>query len=145
MSDSGVALTADDSDDPFDAFDRSTGAGTVRDPYPEWARLRSETPVVQQDPRDIFGFADDVELPDLPPTFQVVSLDGVLQVLRDQVAFSSKGYEMSIGVVMGHTILEMDEPEHHAYRSLVQQAFTRKAMELWESEHVVPIVNRHID
>jgi cytochrome P450 len=141
-----VALTAEDSDDPFEAFDRSTGAGTVRDPYPEWARLRSETPVVQQDPRDIFGLADDVELPDdLPPTFQVVSLDGVLQVLRDQVVFSSKGYEMSMGVVMGHTILEMDEPEHHAYRSLVQQAFTRKAMERWEAELVGPIVHRHID
>src|SRR6266851_8306603 len=112
MSDSGVALTAEDSDDPFEAFDGSTGAGTVRDPYPEWARLRSKTPVLQQDPREIFGLADDVELPDdLPPTFQVVSLDGVLQVLRDQVAFSSKGYEMSMGVVMGHTILEMDEPE----------------------------------
>jgi cytochrome P450 len=48
-------------------------------------------------------------------------------------------------VVMGHTILEMDEPEHHAYRGLVQQAFTRKAMERWEVELVAPIVHRDID
>ena len=62
MSDSGVALTAEDSDDPFEAFDRSTGAGTVRDPYPEWARLRSETLVVQQDPRTVFGLEEDVAI-----------------------------------------------------------------------------------
>ena len=44
------------------------------------------------------------------------------------------GYAMSMGVVMGHTILEMDEPEHHRYRALIQQAFTRKAMERWETD-----------
>jgi cytochrome P450 len=146
MSDSGVTLTAEDSYDPFEAFDRSTGAGTVRDPYPEWARLRSRTPVLQQDPKVVFGLADDMELPDdMPPTFQALSLDAVLQVLRDQTAFSSSGYAVSMGVVMGHTILEMDEPEHHAYRGLVQQAFTRKAMERWEAELVGPIVHQHID
>ena len=31
--------------------------------------------------------------------------------------------------MIGHSILEMDEPEHHRYRGLIQQAFTRKAME----------------
>jgi cytochrome P450 len=46
---------------------------------------------------------------------------------------------------MGHTILEMDEPEHHAYRSLIQQAFSRKAMELWESELVGGVVDELID
>jgi cytochrome P450 len=46
---------------------------------------------------------------------------------------------------MGHTILEMDEPEHHAYRSLIQQAFTRKAMEAWEADIIRPVIDRHID
>jgi cytochrome P450 len=46
---------------------------------------------------------------------------------------------------MGHSILEMDEPEHRAYRGLIQQAFTRKAMVRWESELVRPIVDRFID
>jgi cytochrome P450 len=146
MSDFGVTRTAEDSDDPFEAFDRSVGAGTVRDPYPDWARFRRQTPVIEQDARTVFGLEEDMELPeDMPPTFQVLSLDAVLQVLRDQSAFSSTGYAMSMGVVMGHTILEMDEPEHHAYRSLVQQAFTRKAMERWETELIAPIVHDHID
>jgi cytochrome P450 len=39
----------------------------------------------------------------------------------------------------------MDEPEHHAYRGLVQQAFTRKAMDVWAHELVRPIVDAHID
>ena len=124
-------LDQTDEYDPFEAFDRVSGAGLVRDPYPEWARLRGEAPVADHDPRKVFGLADDVELPEgMPKTFQVLNLDGVLQVLRDGDTFSSTGYAMSMGVVMGHTILEMDEPEHHAYRGLVQQAFTRKAMEL---------------
>src|SRR5437588_11603628 len=50
-----------------------------------------------------------------------------------------------MGMVMGHSILEMDEPEHRAYRGLIQQAFTRKAMVRWESELVRPIVDRFID
>ena len=41
-----------------------------------------------------------------------------------------------MGKVLGHSILEMDEPEHHLYRGLVQQAFSRKAMETWERELV---------
>jgi cytochrome P450 len=48
-------------------------------------------------------------------------------------------------LVMGHTILNMDEPEHRAYRGLVQQAFSRAAMARWETELVRPIIDRHID
>ena len=38
--------------------------------------------------------------------------------LRDGETFSSSGYADTIGLVFGHSILEMDEPEHHAYRAL---------------------------
>ena len=54
----------------------------------------------------------------------VLSYDGVEAVLRDGATFSSAGYAESMGLVMGHTILEMDEPEHGRYRKLIQQAFT---------------------
>src|SRR5690348_6401624 len=111
--------------DPFEEFDRSQGAGTVRDPYPEWARLRAQAPIVLQDLRDVFDLDADMELPEgLPPAFSALSYDAVMQVLRDGTTFSSSGYAVAIGEVMGHTILEMDEPEHHAYRGLIQQAFT---------------------
>ena len=71
--------------------------------------------------------------------------DAVQAVLRDGETFSSKGYEDVMGQVMGHTILEMDEPEHHTYRGIVQQAFSRKTMERWEVEAITPIVDEHID
>jgi cytochrome P450 len=75
----------------------------------------------------------------------VVSFDGVQQVLKDGETFSSSGYADSMGLVMGHSILEMDEPEHHRYRSLIQLAFTRKEMERWEKELVTPVVDGLID
>ncbi len=77
--------------------------------------------------------------------YAVLSFDAVQQVLKDGETFSSSGYADSIGLVMGHSILEMDEPEHHRYRSLIQQAFTRKEMERWERELVTPIVDGLID
>jgi cytochrome P450 len=77
--------------------------------------------------------------------YSVFSYDAVSAVLKDGETFSSSGYAQSMGLVMGHSILEMDEPEHHRYRSLVQQAFTRKAMEQWEAELVSPIVHARID
>ena len=132
--------------DPFEVFDQHTGAGTVRDPYPDWARMRAGSPMYRGDARELFNLDPDLELPaDLPVTFMALGYDAVMDVLRDGDRFSSKGYEAVMGMVMGHTILEMDEPEHHAYRSLVQQAFTRKAMERWEVDLIAPVVHRDID
>ena len=97
----------------------------------------------------MMGLDADAELgfdpADVPPLYTVSSYDAVQEVLRDGVRFSSSGYAEVMGAVMGHTILEMDEPEHHAYRSLIQQAFSRKAMEVWEAELVAPVVDECID
>jgi cytochrome P450 len=58
---------------------------------------------------------------------------------------SSGGYYEQVSVVFGHSMIEMDEPEHKEYRSLIAQAFTRKAMDEWEIDLAVPLVNSHID
>ena len=140
-------LVVEQTYDPFEAFERAQGAG-VRDPYPEWADLRERGPVQKIELRKLFGMdtmVDIPDLPDLPESYLVLGYDEVAQVLRDGQTFSSACYSASMGIVMGHTILEMDEPEHHRYRGLVQQAFTRKAMERWETELVAPIVNRLVD
>jgi cytochrome P450 len=144
MSGNGVA----DELDPFQEFNRAMGAGRVTNPYPGFAAMRAEG-ITKTDVRGLLGLDDDAELgfdpADGPPLFTVSSYDAVQEVLRDGVRFSSKGYAEVMGLVMGHTILEMDEPEHHGYRSLIQQAFTRKAMERWETELVGPIVDELID
>jgi cytochrome P450 len=79
------------------------------------------------------------------PSFTPLDFETTHQVLRDGETFSSAGYADVMGIVMGHTILEMDEPEHGTYRRLVQQAFTRKEMERWERELVIPIIDELID
>jgi cytochrome P450 len=66
-------------------------------------------------------------------------------VLLDGETFSSTGYARSMGPVMGHTILEMDEPEHSRYRGLIQKTFGKRALDRWELELVTPIVNSLID
>jgi cytochrome P450 len=135
--------------DSFEAFDAAAGAGTVRDPYPTFARLRAESPMWEgtlQKAFDMPGFIDmgGVAREGVRP-FVALGYDAVQQVLLDGQTFSSSGYASSMGLVMGHSILEMDEPEHRAYRSLIQQAFTLKAMERWERDIVAPIIHRMID
>src|SRR5438309_10627107 len=133
--------------DPFEAFDQSVGVGTIRDPYPRFDELLREAPVHPGTAATLFGL-EDIEaelLYENRPLYSAISYNAVEQVLRDGATFSSSGYGESMGMVMGHSILEMDEPEHHRHRSLVAQAFTRKAMDRWEAELVRPIVNACID
>ena len=77
--------------------------------------------------------------------FTAYGFDAVQQVLKDGETFSSAGYAEIMGPVFGHSILEMDEPEHHTYRGLVQQAFSRKAMETWERDLVRGVVDEKLD
>ena len=138
----------DDDYDPFAVFDESVGIGQIRDPYPVFHELRAQCPV------HAGGFGDHFDTGEvMDPALMgaagtphaVLSFEAVQQVLKDGETFSSSGYAENMGLVMGHSILEMDEPEHHSYRSLIQQAFTRKAMETWEAELVSPIVHGLID
>jgi cytochrome P450 len=130
--------------DPFDEFNRSAGAGIVEDPYPLLALNRAKGPVLEENlEAELLDNADARD--PVQRVFTTFSYDAVQTVLRDGETFSSAGYADVMGAVMGHTILEMDEPEHHTYRGLVQQAFSRKAMERWEVDVVAPIVDECID
>jgi len=143
-----VPETLEAETNPFEEFNKAMGAGVVTNPYPDFAAMRSGH-IVPADVRQLMGLDPDADLgfdpADVPPLFTVSSYEAVQEVLRDGVRFSSSGYAEVMGAVMGHTILEMDEPEHHAYRSLIQQAFSRKAMEAWEVDLVGPIVDECID
>jgi len=88
----------------------------VADPYPAYARLRREHPVVL------------VDLP-LAPGYVVSRYEDVLTVLRDAALFSSRANAKGIGLVMGKTILEMDGKEHAQHRNLVSLAFVPKALQ----------------
>ena len=134
-------------DDPFEEFNQAMGSGRIEDPYPDFAELRRDGGVVRADVRRLMGLDDDATLDhlDMPDIFTVSTYEGLCTVLRDGATYSSKGYAEYMGPVLGHTILEMDEPEHHAYRNVLKQVFSRKAMVRWETEIVAPVVNAYID
>ncbi len=146
MTDSAVS---DAELDPFEEFNRAMGAGVVTDPYPAFRSMRAEGGISKADVRQLLGLDADAELGfdevDMPLLLTASSYDAVQEILRDGERFSSAGYAEMMGPVMGRTILMMDEPEHHGYRSLIQQAFSRKAMEQWETDLVGPIVDECID
>ena len=133
--------------DPFEDFNRNAGMGADINPYEMAALVRPQYPIKREDITAAIADAD-VEFMPLDASvgvYTAYSYDAVQQVLKDGDTFSSKGYADIMGQVLGHSILEMDEPEHHTYRGLVQQAFSRKAMDDWERRLVRDVVDEHID
>lgn len=109
-----------------------TAVGDVRDPYPEYHRLRRESPVHSI---EVFG----------QPSLFAFSYDDVDRILGDNETFSSTVFEKSLVQVFGPTILAMDGHEHLAHRNVIASAFRLKALERWKSELIEPIVHRLLD
>ena len=136
--------TADSTAVPFDPFElKDVVGGTLRDPYPLLHQLCRQSPV-HTGPIDL-GEGTDPPDPSRPPPVTVFGFDEVVQVLRDNETYSSCVYEGVMGMVMGRTILQMDEPEHRAARALVSPSFRSKVLERWEEDLVAVVVNELID
>jgi cytochrome P450 len=115
----------------IDVF-HDSAVGDVRDPYPEFHRLRRLGPIHEV---ETFG----------QPVKFVYSYDGVDQVFSDSETFSSTVFEKSLVMVFGPTILAMDGHEHLAHRGLVASAFRLKALEDWKTKLIEPITHELID
>ena len=137
------------SDSPFDRFNRNQGLGSVRNPYSDFEKMRAKAEVQPLNLQAMLTSDMEEQLQSLeentPQVFTALSYEAVSRVLRDGKTFSSAIYSETMGPVMGHTILEMDEPEHGRYRSILQKAFTQKALARWEDRLVRPVVNEYID
>ena len=127
--------------DPFELSD--TVMGDVVDPYPKMAVLLAESPV-HVGPVDL-GTGPTETMPGGPIPVTVFGFDECVSVLKDNETFSSTVYESVIGMVMGRTILQMDEPEHRVARALVAPAFRSKVLEHWEAGLVRGVVDEQID
>jgi cytochrome P450 len=129
---------------PFDPYElKDMVGGTIRDPYPQLHELRRRSPV-HTGPIDL-GEGADLADPTKPPPVTVFGFEEVVQVLRDNETYSSVVYADVMGMVMGRTILEMDEPEHRTIRALVAGSFRTKMLERWEEELVARVVNELVD
>jgi len=141
MSDlQSVAADGDAEYDAFEAFNRAMGAQGDYSPYADLAALRTRGDV--QPGASWMGIEPEDGEP--PTLFTAYGYEAVNRVLTDP-AFSSAGYAELMGVVLGRSILEMDPPEHRTYRSILQQAFTRREMERWRDELVGPLLDGMID
>src|ERR1700751_1275021 len=79
------------------------------------------------------------------PEWSAYRYDDCSRILRDAKTFTSTAYDTSIGMVMGHVILGMDDPEHRTHRNLVANAFREKSLARWEPEFIAPIIDELID
>jgi cytochrome P450 len=115
-----------------------TVAGDVRDPYPDLAVKRRESPV---DLNVQMGYDLQDRL-----TATVYQYDDVATVLRDNVTFSSGAIRDLMAVVMGpYVMVGMDEPEHKRHRHLVSHAFRSKALAHWEDDLIGDVIDELID
>jgi len=129
---------------PFDPFElKDMVSGNIRDPYPRLHELCRESPV-HTGPIDL-GEGAEMADPAKPPPVTVLGFDEVVQVLRDDETYSNAVYADVVGMVMGRTILQMDEPEHRKIRSLVASSFRSRMLERWEEELVAVVVNELVD
>ena len=76
-------------------------------------------------------YRHDEKAPRITSLFTVTSYELARQVLTDNVRFSSAANAMTIGQVMGRTILEMDPPEHQRHRALVAKASRARVLDQW--------------
>ena len=121
-----------------DAFHLTAG-GDVRDPWSRLADLRRSVGVFEG------GMFAGLTPDDGIARFAVLRYDDCNHVLRDDATFSSTVYVEMMGPVMGHTILEMDAPEHRRHRNLAGHAFRQKTLQRWEDELIGPLAHEMID
>jgi len=89
----------------------------VPNPYPLYARLRRESPVI------------DLAKPEAERrNWLVTRYDDVRDALRDEQIFSSRVNARQAGLVMGRTVIEMDGSEHLKHRNLVTPALAPRAL-----------------
>jgi len=113
-----------------------------RDPYPFFAERRRQGGVFRGPVVDYSRLPESMRPKHV---FSALSFDAVNTVFRDGRSFNSSGYDTTIGLFTGRTILAMEGKEHRDHRNLVSAAFKTKSLARWEPEIVRPVCNALID
>lgn len=113
-----------------------------RDPYPFFAERRRQGGVFRGPVVDYSRLPEPMRPEHV---FSALSFDAVNKVFRDGRAFNSSGYDTTIGLFTGRTVLAMEGKEHRDHRNLVSAAFKSKSLARWEPEIVRPVCNALID
>jgi cytochrome P450 len=145
---SGQAVGATD-EDYFDFVEEMTQAPghDLLNLHPRLARLREQGPVHEGKMWELLGLgtAPNRVRREAARDFAVVGFDAATQLLRDATQVSSRIWQKTAELTWGYNIVVMDDPDHRRYRALIEQAFTRHAMENVERDIVVPVVEQVVD
>ena len=128
------------STDPHDEIMLDTSG--FESPYPFFEHKRKTEPVWRGTIMD-----HSQAPPEMRPAEEWTLFDfhSVFTAFRDDEVFSSEGYNETIALVLGRTILGMHGKEHHDHRSLVAKAFRQSALNRWEPEVIDPICDELVD
>ena len=106
----------------------------VPNPYPLYARLRRDAPVL------------DLARPDAERrNWLFTRYDDVRDALRDEQTFSSRVNSRLAGLVMGRTVIEMDGPEHLKHRNLITPVLAPRALRGDFPKFVEQLANEIVD
>lgn len=125
-----------------DILSADRAAEWKRDPYPFFAQRRRQGGVFRGPVVDYSRLPEPMRPKHV---FSALSFDAVNTVFRDGRSFNSSGYDTTIGLFTGRTILAMEGKEHRDHRNLVSAAFKSKSLARWEPEIVRPVCNALID
>ncbi|HCB06223.1 MAG TPA: cytochrome P450 [Nocardioides sp.] len=113
---------------------RRTGAGAVFDPYPRYAELRTLGPVLPGSIPSHFGLPDPVHhVFGDRPHFATFDWRTTERVLKDADTFGNGGLApMNVRQFGPVSLQSSDGVEHRRYRMLMQPAFARRGLAMWE-------------
>jgi cytochrome P450 len=123
-------------------YDQPISLDLSSDPYPFFEYKRKTEPVWRGTVMD-HSKAPPELIPD--EEWTLFDYNSVFQAFRDDEVFSSAGYDQTIGLVFGPTILAMHGKQHHDHRSLVAKAFRASALQRWEPGVIDPICRELVD
>jgi cytochrome P450 len=135
-----------DSLDLVAAFEKDMGSD-LSDPHPVYTELRARGEVHRGDLlTERLGLASStVGAYGSGQPYTILGYAAASQVMRDAQAFSNTIYASTVGKTHGRNLLNIDDPDHRAHRSVIHKAFSRKAIERWRVEFIEPEVQRSAD
>jgi cytochrome P450 len=127
----------------FDAVSDIFGGG-VEDPYPIYATMRRECPVMEGDIQAQYGVASQASDPTgRRPVYTLFKHNDIRTVLLDPATFTSGIMMDKLGKFVGSTFLPaLDGEEHKTTRTLLQATFTQGAVERWKPTLIRPLAEQ---
>ncbi len=126
----------------FDESDVSLDLSGSRSPYPFFASKRQTEPVWHGTVMN-YGIVPAEMVPD--DEYTLFDYSSVDRAFRDSAMFSSTGYDASIGLLIGPSILGMSGKKHRDHRNLVSAAFRARSLARWEPDVIAPICDELVD